>query len=319
MYLGLLLLPGVQGARTHSPSSYYSLGRIRDASVVGTALILSFVLLFLARPLAVFLCLLPFRRYSLLEKIFISFVGLRGATSILLALSPFIMGLPVANKIFSIIFLMVLLSLSTQGFLIVPMAKWCKVVLPVLERPAEKSQIDLPGLSDSCLIAYKLTENTPAVQGIKIPRWAVPVYVQRGDIAYNGSNVKTFKPADTIYVFASDEKRAGLLDKIYGGGQSESILQSMGDFVLNPDIKLKELSYFYNVKVPKKWEENTLRESLEQNFSDLEVGDRFIFGQIEIVIRQKTKDTITELGLILEPQKQVSSLARLLQFKKKKS
>lgn len=288
-------------------------------SVIGIAIILSFVLLFVARPLAVFLCLLPFRRYSFAEKLFMSFVGLRGATSILLALAPFMMEIPVASKLFSIIFLMVLISLSVQGLLIVPMAKWCNVVLPVLEKPAEKSQIDLPGLVDSCLIAYKLTENTPAVLGAKIPKWAVPVYVQRGDIAYNGSNVKTFKPQDTIYVFASDAKRALLLDRFYGGGQSENVLQNMGDFVLSPDIKLKEMAYFYNVKVPKKWEENTLKETLEQNFSDLEIGDRFIFGQIEIVIRQKQEGEITEIGLNLEPQKKANSLTRLLRFRKKKS
>ena len=220
---------------------------------------------------------------------------------------------------FSIVFLMVLLSLSIQGLIIIPMSRWCKVALPILEKPAEKSQIDLPGLVDSCLIAYKLTENTPAVLGIKIPKWAMPVYVQRGDISYNGANIKSFKPFDTVYVFASDEKKAEMLDKFYGGGKSENLLQNMGDFVLSAEVKLKELAYLYNVKVPKKWEENTLRETLEGNFSDLEIGDRFVFGQIEIVVRQKQVGKIVEVGLNLEPQKKVHSLTRLLQYKKKKS
>lgn len=287
--------------------------------VAKTAFVLSVVLTFIARPLAVFVCLLPFGRYSFWEKLFISFVGLRGATSILLALAPFIMGIPAAGKMFSIVFLMVLLSLSMQGLIIIPMSKWCKVALPILEKPAEKSQIDLPGLVDSCLISYKLTENTPAVLGMKIPKWAMPVYVQRGDISYNGANIKAFKPNDVIYVFASDEKKAEMLDKFYGGGQSENLLQNMGDFVLSAEVKLKELAYLYNVKVPKKWEENTLRETLEGNFSDLEIGDRFVFGQIEIVIRQKQAGKIVEVGLNLEPQKKVHSLTRLLQYKKKKS
>ncbi len=287
-------------------------------SVFWVAVALSLVLLLIARPAAVFLCLYPFRQYTFLEKIFISFVGLRGATSILLALAPLVMNLPVANKIFSIIFLMVLLSLSVQGLLIVPMAKWCRVVLPLVEKPAEKSEIDLPGLSDSYLITYKLTEETPAVQGVKIPRWAVPVFVQRGDISYNGVNIKTLKSGDQIYVFASDEKKADLLDRLYGGGQSEVWAQNMGDFVLSPDILLKELSYLYNVKVPENWQKETLREALEQNFSDLEIGDRFAFGKLEIVIRKKDDKKVTEVGLNLEPVSTSQSLSRLLQFKKKK-
>ena len=286
-------------------------------SVLEISLLLSGALLFIARPLAVFICLLPFGRYSFSEKIFISFVGLRGATSILLALSPFIYGLPVAHKLFSIIFLMVLISLSCQGLLLIPMAKLCRVVLPVVEKPAEKSEIDLPDLTNSYLIAYKLTDTTPAVQGAKIPKWAMPVYVQRGDISYNGSNIKTFKSADRVYVFASDESRVALLDKMYGGGQSENTLQNMGDFVLSPDIGLKELSYLYNLNVPQKWSGDTLREVLEQNFSDLEIGDRFIFGQVEIVIRKKEDDHIAEVGLNLEPRKNAPSLGRLLLFKKK--
>ena len=286
-------------------------------SMFETAFLLSLVLLFIARPLAVFLCLTPFKRYTFLEKIFISFVGLRGATSILLALAPFISGLAIAHQMFSIIFLMVLISLSVQGFLLIPMAKLCRVVLPIVERPAVKSEIDLPELSNSFLIAYKLTENTPAVQGAKIPRWAMPVYVQRGDVSYNGANLKTFKPADRIYVFASDENRVMLLDKLYGGGQSENTLQNMGDFVLSPDIGLKELEYLYTIKVPAKWSGNTLREALEQNFSDLEIGDRFIFGHVEIVIRKKEGDKIVEVGLNLEPKKNAPSLGRLLLFKRK--
>lgn len=283
--------------------------------VAGTAFALGLVLLLFARPLAVFICLAPFQ-YSLSEKFFISFVGLRGATSVLLALAPLVKDVPAGDSIFAIIFLMVLMSLFVQGLLIVPAAKKCHVVLPVLDKPAEKSEIDLPGLSDSYLITYHLTETTPAVQGAKIPRWAMPVFVQRGDISYSGANVKTLRADDQIYVFAIDEKHAVQLDKLYGGGQLEVAPENMGDFILNPDILLKELAYLYNVSVPASWGEMNLRDALEKNFSDLEVGDRFAFGKIELVIRKKENGVITEVGLNLEPQKTKRDFSRLLQFKR---
>ncbi|MBE6449279.1 MAG: potassium/proton antiporter [Alphaproteobacteria bacterium] len=286
-------------------------------SVLMPALILSIVLMFFARPLAVFLCLLPFH-YTKREKLFISFVGLRGATSILLALAPLVMKLENAQLIFSIIFLMVLISLTVQGFLIVPVAKKCRVVLPQIDKPALKSEIDLPGLADSFLITYKLTETTPAVLGAKIPRWAVPVYVQRDAISYKGANIKTLKAGDQIYVFASDETSARELDHFYGGGQVEENANNMGDFVLSPDIMLKDLSYLYNVPVPKSKENMTLRETLAQNFSDLDVGDRFLFGKIELIIRKKNVDDIVELGLNLEPESKTKDFVRLLKFKRKK-
>ena len=262
-------------------------------AVFPAAFVLSLVLLLFARPLSVFICLKPFR-YTLKEKLFISFVGLRGATSVLLALAPLVMNIPSAQSIFSIIFLMVLMSLTVQGLLIIPTAKKCHVVLPLVEKPALKSEIDLPGLTDSFLITYKLTENTPAVQGAKLPRWAIPVYVKRDDMSYKGANIKTFKAGDQIYVFASDETSAKELDHFYGGGQTE-LSQNMGDFILSPDISLKDLAYFYNIHIPKKREHLTLRETLEQNFSDLDIGDRLLVGKIELVVRKKENDIITEI------------------------
>ena len=284
-------------------------------SMFMSAFVLGLVLLLFARPLAVFVCLQPFN-YTFMEKVFISFVGLRGATSILLALAPLVMNLPNAQAMFSIIFLMVLMSLAVQGLLIIPVAKRCHVVLPQIDRPALKSEIDLPGLVDSYLITYKLTEDTPAVNGAKIPRWAMPVYVQREDVSYNGANIKSLRAGDQIYVFAGNETFARELDELYGGGQSSENCENMGDFVFSPDIKLKDLSYLYNVNVPKKWEDHTLGEALEQNFSDLDVGDRFQLGKVELVIRKKDNGKVSEVGVNLEPVHNKTSFTRLFQRKR---
>lgn len=86
------------------------------------ALIAAFVLIFIARPLAVYLTL--FRtRFSLQEKAFISWVGLRGAVPIYLALIPSLMGIEEGYVYFNVAFAIVVLSLILQGWTIRPVAR----------------------------------------------------------------------------------------------------------------------------------------------------------------------------------------------------
>lgn len=91
---------------------------------VPMALLIAGTLIFIARPLAVFLCL-SFEKFSWKEKLFISWVGLRGAIPIYLAIIPVMLGLE--GHYFNIAFIIVLCSLLLQGWTIRPVAKWLKV------------------------------------------------------------------------------------------------------------------------------------------------------------------------------------------------
>ena len=283
-------------------------------SVFTPSMILGALLIVVSRPLAVFLCLAPFK-YTLLEKVFISFVGLRGATSILLALTPLVMHLPYAETFFNIIFLMVLMSLAIQGFFIIPVARMCHVTLPIVEKPAEKSEVDLPGLSDSYLVTYKLSENTPAVHGKPIPKWAMPIIVKREGISYNAYNIKSLKPDDRVYLFASSEKKIQFLDSLYGGGLTLNS-EDFGDFTLKPDTPLKELVLLYGIKIDKRMQDKTICDVLNQNFADIEVGDRFRLDAVELIVRKMDGNSVEEIGLDLEPSEK--SFGRLFVLQKTK-
>ncbi|RJP54426.1 MAG: potassium/proton antiporter [Anaerolineaceae bacterium] len=102
--------------------------------IITTGLLVAALLIFLARPISVFLTLLP-TSFSFKEKAFISWVGLRGAVPIILATYPLLAGLPQADSIFNIVFFVVLTSAMIQGASIPFAAKWLGVDVPVVKKP----------------------------------------------------------------------------------------------------------------------------------------------------------------------------------------
>jgi len=83
--------------------------------VILPGVVMTVVLMFVARPISVFLCLAPFRRFGWRSKLFVSWAGLRGAVPIVLATFPIVAGVPSAFAIFNIVFFVVLLSSIIQG------------------------------------------------------------------------------------------------------------------------------------------------------------------------------------------------------------
>ena len=91
------------------------------------ALMIGIFMMFVARPLSVFLCLAPFRSLSFKAKGFASWVGLKGAGPILFALCPVVAGLDGSSEIFNIVFFITLISLLLQGMTLSPAARWLKL------------------------------------------------------------------------------------------------------------------------------------------------------------------------------------------------
>lgn len=102
--------------------------------IITTGLLVAASLIFLARPISIFITLLP-TNFSFKEKTFISWVGLRGAVPIILATYPLLAGLSQADSIFNIVFFIVLTSAMIQGASIPYVAKWLGVDVPVVKKP----------------------------------------------------------------------------------------------------------------------------------------------------------------------------------------
>lgn len=98
---------------------FLTLGLLVTPSELGPAIVpgivITLILMLVARPISVFICLTPFRQFGWRAKLFISWAGLRGAVPIVLATFPIVAGVPGAFGIFNIVFFVVLLSSVIQG------------------------------------------------------------------------------------------------------------------------------------------------------------------------------------------------------------
>lgn len=151
--------------------------------VAPIALLIGLFMIFIGRPLTVFLCLIPFRKISFRAKLFTSWVGLKGAVPIIFATYPIIEGIPGSEQIFNIVFFITLLSLIFQGMSIPRVAKLLHLNLP-MEKIPETFGIEIPEEAGK-LQDYTLTdddlENGNTLKEIQLPEGARVVIIRRDD------------------------------------------------------------------------------------------------------------------------------------------
>lgn len=151
--------------------------------VAPIALLIGLFLIFVGRPLTVFLCLLPFRKISFRAKLFTSWVGLKGAVPIIFATYPIVEGIPGSEQIFNIVFFITLLSLIFQGMSIPRVAKMLHLNLP-MEKVPETFGIEIPEEAGK-LQDYTLTdddlEGGNTLKEIQFPQGARVVIIRRDD------------------------------------------------------------------------------------------------------------------------------------------
>jgi len=180
----------------------------RLVPVIVPGMLLAAILILIARPLSVWISLLPFR-FTGREKTFISWVGLRGAVPIILATYPRLAGLEQSDLIFNVIFFVVLTSVLIQGTTLVPVAKWLK-----LDNPLEKQAnypLELTPLRGWRGVLQELVVNSSspaigkAIYEIRLPREYLVVLISRDGqfLIPNGSIV--LHPGDRLLGLASPE------------------------------------------------------------------------------------------------------------------
>ena len=264
------------------------------------ALLLAGFLIVVARPVAVWICLLPFR-FSRQEMAFVSWVGLRGAVSILLATLPVIDGLTNGRLIFNIAFVVVLASLLVQGWTIGPVARWLGLIVPSRRGPVDRIELELPGRGNHEIVAYVVDPESPVAKGQRIPRWARPSLVIRDGRTLRPHRFGRPEPGDQIYVITTPEY-IGLLDRLFGPQSIANDPQLYGEFALVPETKLADVARSYEVHLPPGDQQLTIGEYLRRELAgNIEPGDRVAIGAIDLIVRRvDATHEIEEVGIAME-------------------
>ncbi|MDD5565395.1 MAG: potassium/proton antiporter [Candidatus Omnitrophica bacterium] len=179
----------------------------RIIPVIGSGLLTAAVLIFIARPVSIFLCLFP-SKFQLREKMMISWVGLRGAVPIVLATFPLLAGVTQAHAIFNIVFFVVLTSVLLQGTSIPAVSKILKVAAPLDSKKKYPIEFEHSEAIDASLIDMIVPYNSniigKTIAAINVPPKALVVLIAREDkfIVPNGSTV--IEDGDVLLVLAND-------------------------------------------------------------------------------------------------------------------
>lgn len=151
--------------------------------VAAVALLIGLFMIVAARPISIFACLLPFRNISNKARLFVSWVGLRGAVPIIFATYPVIAQIPGSNQLFNIVFFITLLSLVIQGMSIAKVAKWLKLDLPQ-KKEGNEFGIELPDEIDSELHEITLTPEMlkagNRLADMHLPQGTLVILIKRG-------------------------------------------------------------------------------------------------------------------------------------------
>jgi cell volume regulation protein A len=260
-------------------------------------------LIFVARPVAVWLCLWPVR-FQREETAFVAWVGLRGAVSLLLALLPLMEGLPRGQDIFNVTFIMVLASLCIQGWTIRPMARQLGLIIPPSIGPVEKVELELPGTANHELVVYHVVKDSPIARGERIPRWARPSLIVRAGQSMRPQFAGRIQADDYLYLFTAP-RNIRLLDRLFASPApvEEDDKDFFGEFYIDTRQPLGQLAQAYGVEAPGEPAAAIGNYMLERLGGQAEVGDRVAIGFLELIVRDTDESgNIVAAGLALAPE-----------------
>jgi cell volume regulation protein A len=289
LILGLLVKPS------------HLLGHAPEAMAMAAFLMLA------ARPLAVVVSLLPFR-FPWREVTYISWVGLRGAVPIVLAIVPVVMGVPESGLLFNVTFVVVLLSLLIQGATVPMAAHWLKVSVPARNEPVDRREVWVDDRATLDLVEFRVEAGSASEN-----RHPDDVAAECGGLAVRcvslvrGGEVQSLRIDTRLTVgdlvwFVAGEEHAERLAKLFAPGTERELSAHagfFGEFIVDPSCPVGELATAYGFELAPEEEPLALADLLRERIGRrVVVGDRVGIGAFVLTVRDISDEgVITGVGL----------------------
>ncbi|MFZ5791971.1 MAG: potassium/proton antiporter [Pseudomonadota bacterium] len=281
------------------------------------ALAIALVLMLLARPLAVLLCLLPFR-FDRPSLAFISWVGLRGAVPIFLGSLPVLAGLPEGRVYFDVAFVMVLLSLVIQGWTAPAVARALGLEVPAQPEMETGRLFELPEASDRDIVGWRVVENSEALAfapaSLPLPPRTGLIGVVRGERILPPNEPGRLAPEDYVILLVPPEQRHAV-ERLFAAVAAEGApIEGLGEFVFDPAVPFERIAKEYGLPLPADAKGLTVGDWVARRIGRLPVvGDRVKLAPVELTVRATEGDRIAAVGLELEEPRTRLPLLRWLE------
>ncbi len=261
-------------------------------------------LMLVARPAAVFLSLLPFR-LPWRERVFISWVGLRGAVPIVLAVFPVTAGLPHSILLFDVAFVVVCISLLIQGSTVSVTANWLGVRVPGAATPVESHRLWVGRESSLELSAFRVEEGSPAEAKSLGTLGALGgsqqcVLLIRDDHRLPPDPDLNLQAGDEVWLLLQTDEIESV-SPFFSHAEMQGALAShnfFGEFIIDAHSAASDLAMLYGLKLTEQEQEQSIAQMLSVRLGKkLVVGDRITLGSVRLTVRAIRGDEVSSVGL----------------------
>ncbi|WP_427310673.1 potassium/proton antiporter [Cupriavidus sp. H39] len=271
--------------------------------VAGPGVAVAAFLMLVARPVAVWLALLPFR-FNARETGFIAWMGLRGAVPIVLALFPLLREVPQSGLLFRIAFAVVLASLLFQGTTVSVAARLARVLRPGYPEPLARSRLRGTRAPILEVMQFEVGPNAP-VENVRADQLELPprcrlMTVARDDaLADPGQTV--LRAGDTVCVLGPTTSLAVLSALFQTPGRAPTWEQASHDFLLSGDAPLRDVAALYGTRELTPEEAPlTLESAMQRVFTSPPVeGDSVEIAGLPLTVTRMEGAQILQVGLLL--------------------
>ncbi|AMD01178.1 MULTISPECIES: potassium/proton antiporter [Halomonas] len=267
------------------------------------ASLVALALIFVARPLAVLVTIKPFFKFRWREIGFISWVGLRGAVPIVLAIFPVIGGVENAGLYFNVAFAVVLMSLLIQGGTLPFMARWMRVEIPVGVTPNHRGPLGILPENDYEMFVYQVDnrdlDDVP-IRLLRFPSGAVISALFRQHAMLHPKGSTRLKLGDVICVIGRSDDLPALNRLFSGDAKLKQERAFFGTFTFDGEALMRDIAGVYGLTLSPGESDMTLGE-----FVSLRVGGHPVVGDdvdwhgIHWVVGEMEGNKVTRVGLRL--------------------